>query len=85
MKETSLTHLIGSNILYNAGDGGHPLALGWDAVNDALDIGGDLKGQDILIVTIPVTLLPPSSHQAALGVIFQFSIVVRFGEKYLTL
>ena len=81
MKETSLTHLIGSNTINDAGAGGDPLTLGRDAVKDALDVGCDLESQDVLIVTIPVTLFPPSSHQTTLGVIFQFSIVVRFTKK----
>ena len=78
MQETPLTHLIGSNTLYNAGDRADLLTLGRDAVNDALDVGGDLKSQEVLVVTIPVTFLSPSSHQAALGVIFQFSRVGPF-------
>ena len=80
MEETAFTHLIGFNIFYNTGDRAD-LTLCRDTVNDAVDIGGDLESQDILIVAIPVTFLLPSSNQATLWVIFQFSISVRFTKK----
>ena len=80
MEETSLAHLVALYFFYDAGDGWDRLALRGYAVSDTLDVGGNLESQDILVVTIPVTFLLPSSHQTTLGVVFQFIIGVPFRE-----